>query len=113
MANRGGQRCARAVSLINNDAFDRATNGVYIAAWNIYLNQELKYTSNSAFTGITDVTWDWTHKDPTGKTSQGRGNLNTVPDLAAIMGINPDLKVFQGYCQLVRMTDEKDAGRRE
>ena len=87
------------ISLINNDAFDRATNGVYIAAWNIYLNQELKYTSNSAFTGITNVTWDWTHKDPTGNTSKGRGNLNTVTDLAAIMGINPDLKVFQasGY----------------
>ncbi|WP_082751449.1 hypothetical protein [Burkholderia sp. MSMB1459WGS] len=87
------------VSLINNDAFDRATNGVYIAAWNVYLNQELKYTSNSAFTGITNVSWDWTHKDPTGKTSRGRGNLNTVTDLAAIMGINPDLKVFQasGY----------------
>ncbi|MBN3815893.1 peptidase S1 [Paraburkholderia sp. Se-20369] len=87
------------VSLINNDAFDRATSGVYIAAWNVYLNQELKYTSNSAFTGITQVSWDWTHKDPTGKTSQGRGNLNTVTDLAAIMGINPDLKVFQasGY----------------
>ncbi|WP_414136574.1 S10 family peptidase [Burkholderia territorii] len=89
------------ISLINNDAFDRATNGVYIAAWNIYLNQELKYTSNSAFTGITDVSaaWDWTHQDPTGNTSQGRGNLNTVTDLAAIMGINPDLKVFQasGY----------------
>lgn len=87
------------VSLINNDAFDRATNGVYIAAWNVYLNQELKYTSNSTFTGVTSVSWDWTHKDPTGKTSQGRGNLNTVTDLAAIMGINPDLKVFQasGY----------------
>ncbi|KWA29879.1 hypothetical protein WT39_10030 [Burkholderia territorii] len=92
---------AAGISLVNNDAFDRATNGVYIAAWNIYLNQELKYTSNSAFTGITDVSraWDWTHQDPTGNTSQGRGNLNTVTDLAAIMGINPDLKVFQasGY----------------
>ncbi|KVL57633.1 hypothetical protein WT12_08165 [Burkholderia territorii] len=92
---------AAGISLINNDAFDRATNGVYIAAWNIYLNQELKYTSNSAFTGITDVSaaWDWTHQDPTGNTSQGQGNLNTVTDLAAIMGINPDLKVFQasGY----------------
>ncbi len=87
------------ITLINNDAFDRATNGVYIAAWNVYLNEELKYTSNSTFTGITAVTWDWTHKDPTGKTSVGRGNLNTVTDLAAIMSINPDLKVFQasGY----------------
>jgi carboxypeptidase C (cathepsin A) len=90
---------AKDISLINNDAFDRATNGVYIAAWNVYLNQELKYTSNSTFTGITSVTWDWTHTDPTGKTSRGRGNLNTVTDLAAIMSINPDLKVFQasGY----------------
>ncbi|KVW76246.1 hypothetical protein WK99_29430 [Burkholderia ubonensis] len=90
---------AQDISLINDDAFDRATNGVYIAAWNVYLNQELKYTSNSTFTGITNVIWDWTHTDPTGKTSQGRGNLNTVTDLAAIMSINPDLKVFQasGY----------------
>ncbi|WP_408581676.1 S10 family peptidase [Burkholderia cenocepacia] len=91
------------VSLINNDAFDRATVGVYIAAWNVYLNQELKYTSNSAFTGSTTVSWDWTHTDPTHKTSHGRRNLNTVPDLAAIMGINPDLKVFQasGYFDTV------------
>lgn len=89
------------VSLINNDAFNRATDGVYIAAWNVYLNQELKYTSNSAFTGSSDASqdWDWTHKDPTGETSQRRVDLNTVTDLAAIMGVNPDLKVFQasGY----------------
>ncbi len=87
------------ISLVNNDAFDRATTGVYIAAWNAYLNEELKYTSNSTFTGITSVSWDYTHKDPTGKTSRGRGNLNTVTDLAAIMSLNPDLKVFQasGY----------------
>ncbi len=83
---RGGWR-----RLISADLFSFRANGETDG----YLNQELKYTSNSAFTGITDVTWDWTHKDPTGKTSQGRGNLNTVPDLAAIMGINPDLKVFQ------------------
>jgi len=90
---------ASQISLINNDAFDRAVNGVYIAAWNFYINQELKYTSNSAFTGISNVSWDYTHKDPTDKTTKTRGQLNTLPDLAATMSVNPDVKVLQlsGY----------------
>jgi len=94
---------AQSISLNNNDAFDRATNGVYLAAWNVYLNQELKYTSNSVFTGITNVDWDWTHSDPTSATTKDRDSLYTINDLAGTMIANPDVKVFQasGYYDIV------------
>jgi carboxypeptidase C (cathepsin A) len=99
---------ASKISLINNDATDRGITGVYIAAWNTYLNQTLKYTSNAAFLdedsrlNFSDTAhgnWDWTHRNPVGNTTQTRGELNTTIDLAAVMSVNPDLRIFtlSGY----------------
>ncbi len=89
-----------------NDPTMTAVNGAYTAMWNIYLNDELKFTSNSAFTDLNDqafANWDFHHIDPTGaqKGVDDKGNviLYTAGDLAAVMSLNVDLKVFSanGY----------------
>lgn len=89
-----------------NDPTMTAVNGVYTVMWNSYLNDELKFTSNSAFTDLNDqafANWDFHHTDPAGaeKGIDAKGNviLYTAGDLAATMSLNPDLKVFSanGY----------------
>lgn len=89
-----------------NDPTMTAVNGVYTAMWNTYLNDELKFTSNSAFTDLNDLAfqnWDFHHTDPTGaeKGIDAKGNviLYTAGDLAATMSLNIDLKVLSanGY----------------
>ncbi|HEF5155481.1 peptidase S10 serine carboxypeptidase [Burkholderia multivorans] len=84
-----------------NDPTMTAVTGVYTAMWNSYLNEQLKFTSNSAFTDLNDQAfrnWDFSHIDPTGE-QQGidaKGNLilYTAGDLAAVMALNVDLKVL-------------------
>ncbi|MGN8111495.1 S10 family peptidase [Paraburkholderia sp. 22098] len=84
-----------------NDPTMTAVSGVYTTMWNVYLNEQLKYTSNSAFTDLNDQAfqfWDFSHIDPTGaqKGVDEKGNviLYTAGDLAAVMALNPDLKVL-------------------
>ena len=84
-----------------NDTTMTAVSGVYTTMWNVYLNEQLKYTSNSAFTDLNDQAfqfWDFSHIDPTGaqKGVDDKGNviLYTAGDLAAVMALNPDLKVL-------------------
>lgn len=84
-----------------NDPTMTAVSGVYTTMWNTYLNEQLKYTSTSAFTDLNDQTfkhWDFKHTDPTGaqKGIDGKGNviLYTAGDLAAVMALNVDLKVL-------------------
>jgi carboxypeptidase C (cathepsin A) len=83
-----------------------AVNGVYTAMWNDYLNEELKFTSISAFTDLNDQTfahWNFGHIGPTGaqkgKDINGNIVLYTAGDLAATMALNVDLKVLSanGY----------------
>jgi carboxypeptidase C (cathepsin A) len=89
-----------------NDATMTAVNGAYTAMWNNYLNDQLKFTSSSAFTDLNDqafANWDFGHIDPTGaqKGKDANGNiiLYTAGDLAALMALNVDLKVLSanGY----------------
>ena len=89
-----------------NDPTMTAVNGAYTAMWNTYLNDELRFTSNSAFTDLNDQTflnWDFHHIDPTGAqkgiNAQGQVVLYTAGDLAATMSLNVDLKVLSanGY----------------
>ena len=89
-----------------NDPTMTAVAGVYTAMWNVYLNDELKYTSTSPFTDLNDQAfkyWNFSHIDPTGaqKGKDVNGNiiLYTAGDLAASMALNPFLKVFcaNGY----------------
>jgi carboxypeptidase C (cathepsin A) len=84
-----------------NDPTMTAVSGVYTTMWNTYLNEQLKYTSNSSFTDLNDQTfkhWDFKHTDPTGaeKGVDEKGNviLYTAGDLAAVMALNIDLKVL-------------------
>ncbi|MFP3656177.1 peptidase S1, partial [Burkholderia sp. SIMBA_052] len=37
-----------------NDPTMTAVSGVYTTMWNVYLNEQLKYTSNSSFTDLND-----------------------------------------------------------
>ena len=89
-----------------NDPTMTAVNGVYTAMWNSYLNDELKFTTTSAFTDLNERTfanWDFSHTDPTGaekgKDAKGDVILYTAGDLAAVMSLNVDLKVLSanGY----------------
>lgn len=93
-----------------NDPTMTAISGEYTAMWNKYLNEDLKFTSNSAFTDLNDQAfrhWDFGHIDPTGaqRGIDARGNvvLYTGGDLAAVMALNPDLKVLSanGYFDFV------------
>ena len=80
-----------------NDPTLTAVGGVYTTMWNVYLNEELKYTSTSPFVDINDLAfknWDFDHVDPTGAPNGGPETLYTAGDLAASMELNPYLKVF-------------------
>jgi carboxypeptidase C (cathepsin A) len=84
-----------------NDPTMTAVTGVYTTMWNVYLNEQLLFTSNSAFTDLNDQAfqyWDFSHIDPTGaqKGVDKKGNviLYTAGDLAAVMALNTDLKVL-------------------
>ncbi|MBV9013262.1 MAG: hypothetical protein JO272_14660, partial [Pseudonocardiales bacterium] len=90
----------------NNDPAITAVGGVYTTMWNVYLNEELKYTSTSPFVDLNDQTfdnWSYKHIDPTGAQTSDREQLYTAGDLAAAMAVNPCLKVFSanGYCDAV------------
>ncbi|MFZ3295980.1 MAG: peptidase S1 [Mycobacterium sp.] len=89
-----------------NDPTMTAVGGVYTAMWNVYLNEELQYTSASPFTDLNDqafLNWNFGHVDPTGAEKGGRNSLYTAGDLAASMALNPYLKVFvaNGYYDAV------------
>jgi carboxypeptidase C (cathepsin A) len=90
----------------NNDPTMTAVDGVYTNMWNVYLNEELKYTSTSPFMDINDQVipnWNYDHIDPTGAQKGGDDILYTAGDLAAAMTLNPYLKVFSanGYYDTV------------
>jgi carboxypeptidase C (cathepsin A) len=86
-----------------NDPSLTAVGGVYTTMWNVYLNEEIKYTSTSPFMDLNDQAfsnWDFNHVDPTGRQKGGEfTDLYTAGDLAASMELNPYLKVFcaNGY----------------
>lgn len=96
-----------------NDPTMTAIGGVYTAMWNVYLNEELKYTSTSPFIDSNNQAfkvWDFNHVDPTGAqkpsvnpSTPGQITLYTAGDLAASMELNPYLKVFcaNGYYDAV------------
>ena len=89
-----------------NDPTMTAVGGVYTALWNMYLNEQIKYTSTSPFMDINDKAfskWKWKHVDPTGAQTKTQATLYTAGDLAASMELNPYLKVFcaNGYYDAV------------
>ncbi len=89
-----------------NDPTITAVGGVYTAMWNVYLNEELGYTSTSPFMDLNDkafTNWNFGHIDPTGSAAGGQSTLYTAGDLAAAMELNPYLRVFcaNGYYDAV------------
>jgi carboxypeptidase C (cathepsin A) len=85
-----------------NDPTMTAVGGVYTTMWNVYLNDELQFTSTSPFIDLNDqafLNWNFSHIDPTGAQKGGIDSLYTAGDLAAAMALNPYLKVFSsnGY----------------
>ena len=61
-----------------NDPTMTAIGGVYTAMWNVYLNEELKYTSTSPFMDLNDQAfhnWNFNHVDPTGAQI---GGINSI-----------------------------------
>src|SRR5215472_7468988 len=89
-----------------NDPTMAAVGGVYTAMWNVYLNDELRFTSTSPFLDLNDqafLNWNFGHIDPTGAQKGGADSLYTAGDLAAAMALNPYLKVFSanGYYDAV------------
>jgi carboxypeptidase C (cathepsin A) len=90
----------------SNDPTMTAVGGVYTAMWNVYLNDELQFTSTSPFLDLNDqafANWNFNHVDPTGAQKGGAASLYTAGDLAAAMALNPYLKVFSanGYFDAV------------
>jgi carboxypeptidase C (cathepsin A) len=80
-----------------NDPTITAVGGVYTAMWNVYLNEELQFTSTSPFMDLNDQAfqnWNFNHVDPTGAQTGGITSLYTAGDLAAALELNPYLKVF-------------------
>lgn len=80
-----------------NDPTMTAVGGVYTTMWNVYLNDELLFTSTSPFTDLNDqafLNWNFSHLDPTGAQKGGIESLYTAGDLAAAMALNPYLRVF-------------------
>jgi hypothetical protein len=89
-----------------NDPTMTAVGGVYTTMWNVYLNEELLFTSTSPFMDLNDqafLNWNFGHLDPTGAQKGGIESLYTAGDLAAVMALNPYLKAFSanGYYDAV------------
>jgi carboxypeptidase C (cathepsin A) len=85
-----------------NDPTMTAVGGVYTTMWNVYLNDELRFTATAPFMDLNDqafLNWNFDHVDPTGAHVGGDNSLYTAGDLAAAMALNPYLKVFSanGY----------------
>jgi carboxypeptidase C (cathepsin A) len=62
----------------SNDPTMTAVGGVYTAMRNVYLNDELQFTSTSSFMDLNDqafLNWNFGHVDPTGAQKGGSDSL--------------------------------------
>jgi carboxypeptidase C (cathepsin A) len=86
------------------DPQSAAISSAYVSAFNDYVRRDLKFGDGMKFRssvyGADDFHWDREHKAPGMRFS--RGALNVMPDLAAAMKYNPNLKVklFGGFYDL-------------
>jgi len=72
-----------------------AISSAYIAAWNTYVRKKLKYGAGKTFKAGIPIyeSWDYRHQPP-GASHPLIALPNVLPDLAAAMKKNPDLKVM-------------------
>jgi len=79
------------------DPQSAAISAAYVAVFNSYVRNTLKFGQNMTYRpsvyGAQDFHWDMKHKAP-GSHHAREGSLNVMPDLAAAMKYNPNLKVF-------------------
>ena len=86
------------------DPQSAAISSAYVSAFNDYVRNQLKFGDGLKFRpsvyGAEDFHWDREHKAPGMRFS--RGALNVMPDLAAAMKYNPNLRVklFGGFYDL-------------
>jgi carboxypeptidase C (cathepsin A) len=89
------------------DPFGAAVSAAFTAAINQYLRVDLKYGKEQTYLPSVGTdngfTWDLRHKAPGGPPAdQNEGGLNTMPDLAYAMKLNPRMHVLiaGGYFDL-------------
>ena len=77
------------------DPQSAAISAAYVAAFNTYVRQGLNYAGDAAYKPEIDAygSWDYTHQAP-GAPRPLIALPNVLPDLAAAMKRNPDLKVM-------------------
>jgi len=80
-----------------------AISSAYVSAFNDYVRRDLHYGRDKQFKPEIDVWKDWDNKHVLpGEDQPSQGAANVMPDLAAAMKYNPDLKVLlnSGYFDL-------------
>ncbi len=85
------------------DPQSAAISSAYVSAFNDYVRRDLKFGGDRTYRFFADIepTWDYTHKPPGYPTKLPQA-ANVMPDLAAAMKRNPQLKVLMngGYYDL-------------
>ena len=85
------------------DPQSASISSAYVSAFNDYVRKQLNYGQNEEYRPETDVfkSWSFKHKPP-GEEQALQQSTNTMPDLAAAMKYNPNLKVLLngGYFDL-------------
>ena len=85
------------------DPQSAAITSAYVSAFNDYVRRDLKFGADQTYRYFADIepVWDYTHKPPGAPTKLSQA-ANVMPDLAAAMKRNPQLKVLMngGYYDL-------------
>ena len=76
------------------DPQSAAISSAYVSAFNDYVRKTLKFGEHKIYKEITDIerNWDFMHQPP-GSNIKVPASMNVMPDLAAAMKMNPNLKV--------------------
>ena len=71
-----------------------AISSAYVSAFNDYVRKTLKFGDHKTYKEITDIerNWNFMHQPP-GSETKVPASMNVMPDLAAAMKQNPNLKV--------------------
>jgi carboxypeptidase C (cathepsin A) len=85
------------------DPQSSSISSAYIAAFNNYVRQQLKFGDDRQYREYADIHhWDFSHKQPGAHGEALQSSTNVMPDLAMAMKTNPNLKVYVngGYYDL-------------
>ena len=75
------------------DPQSAAISSAYVSAFNDYVRKSLKFGDHKIYKEEADLkNWDFTHQPP-GSTTKVPASMNVMPDLAAAIKLNPNLKV--------------------